>query len=49
MHGLAQQEKSGHYTIATQPIVNAQLQHIADELLYRGDISAYSAAVLDDV
>ena len=49
MQGLAQQEKSGHYTIAIQPIVNAQLQHIADELLYRGDISAYSAAVLDDV
>lgn len=50
MHGSAQQETStGHYTIAIQPIVNAQLQHVADELLYRGDMTATNAYVFDDV
>ncbi|GGC83573.1 EAL and HDOD domain-containing protein [Vreelandella lutescens] len=50
MQGSAQQESStGHYTIAIQPIVNAQLQHVADELLYRGDVTANSAHVFDDV
>ena len=50
MQGSAQEEIStGHYTIAIQPIVNVQLQHVADELLYRGDMTANSAAVSDDV
>ena len=50
MQGSAQEETStGHYTIAIQPIVNAQLHHVADELLYRGDFSAGTAAVFDDV
>ncbi|MCG7588861.1 MULTISPECIES: EAL domain-containing protein [unclassified Halomonas] len=50
MQGSAQDKTTtDQYTIAIQPIVDACLQHVADELLYRGDCSAISAAVFDDV
>ncbi len=50
MQGSAQDKTTtDQYTIAIQPIVDARLQHVADELLYRGDCSAISAAVFDDV
>lgn len=35
--------ESDQYTIAIQPIVNVQLQHVADELLYRGNAFACEA------
>ncbi|GGW36307.1 MULTISPECIES: EAL and HDOD domain-containing protein [Halomonadaceae] len=41
--------ESDQYTIAIQPIVNVQLQHVADELLYRGNASAGNAVILDAV
>ncbi|MFG6666483.1 EAL and HDOD domain-containing protein [Halomonas sp. HNIBRBA4712] len=39
----------GSYTIALQPIVDKNLNHIADELLYRGSTSDQAARIDDDV
>lgn len=40
---------SDTYTIAIQPIVDVDLRHIGDELLYRANASQEAAAVVDDV
>ncbi|WP_447556461.1 EAL and HDOD domain-containing protein [Vreelandella sp. EE22] len=37
------------YTIALQPIVDGNLHHVADELLYRGHLKARNADITDDV
>ncbi|MBZ5487970.1 EAL domain-containing protein [Halomonas aquamarina] len=43
-------ENNNHnYTIAIQPIVDGDLKHIADELLYRANESSYSADISDDL
>ncbi len=42
-------ENSNHYTIAIQPIVDCNLRHIADELLYRSSEACASADIIDDV
>ncbi|WNL40686.1 EAL domain-containing protein [Halomonas sp. PAMB 3264] len=42
-------EASKNYTIALQPIVDGQLRHVADELLYRGHFDATAASIDDDV
>ncbi|WP_447896075.1 EAL and HDOD domain-containing protein [Vreelandella sp. GE22] len=40
---------SKSYTIALQPIVDAHLNHVADELLYRGHFNDREAHIDDDV
>ncbi|MBE0463359.1 MAG: EAL and HDOD domain-containing protein [Halomonadaceae bacterium] len=42
-------ENSNNYTIAIQPIVDSNLQHVADELLYRSSDACNSAHIDDDV
>ncbi|PRY65715.1 diguanylate phosphodiesterase [Vreelandella songnenensis] len=42
-------ENSNNYTIAIQPIVDSNLKHIADELLYRANDTSFSADISDDV
>ncbi|MGM0542451.1 MAG: EAL and HDOD domain-containing protein [Pseudomonadota bacterium] len=43
------QETSSNYAIAIQPIVDIQLRHVADELLYRDNVSQGHASIVDDV
>ncbi|WP_249976599.1 EAL and HDOD domain-containing protein [Vreelandella olivaria] len=45
----SQVDTNTSYTIAIQPIVDAQLCHVADELLYRANQSTHVANVVDDV
>lgn len=42
-------DKRNHYCVALQPICNADLLHVADELLYRSAATAVSANVEDDL
>ena len=44
-----QTANTNEYTIAIQPIVDAQLRHVADELLYRANEKHQTADVFDSV
>ncbi|CAD5259994.1 MULTISPECIES: EAL and HDOD domain-containing protein [Halomonadaceae] len=46
---LPQKANTNEYTIAIQPIVDAQLRHVADELLYRANETNQTANVFDNV
>lgn len=49
MKSHSQVDRNTSYTIAIQPIVDAQLRHVADELLYRANKSNQTATIIDDV